>query len=282
MPEIRVWGRWRLQDWNEYWRLGRVLGAAAELERVLDELGVGDIDVCPWLDHPPRVSNFGREIEVFAHGAPDAQAKICEAVTGLTALGAIPSPVSTETEFRERVAKHLLYQRQNFPPWDDKLPCLILSIDFDQGNGTCVRAARPEDWRMVDHYVDGICDDRRYVAAMILEPSAKGQALLQELSVRFDYWMGGSGFHGRPPVDAILDYRSVLARYGVDCNTSFHDHLAEGWYPIDIQTESDRERARELIATPLPDPLEGLLLNEDGKPPSRYRAYFYLAALTDN
>ena len=116
MPEIRVWGRWRLQDWNEYWRLGRVLGAAAQLEPVLDELGVGDIDVCPWLDHPPRVSNFGREIEVFADGAPDAQARICEALTAMTALGAIPSPASTETEFRERVAKHLLYLRQNFPP----------------------------------------------------------------------------------------------------------------------------------------------------------------------
>jgi hypothetical protein len=279
MAEIRVWGRWRRQDCNEYWRLGRVLLAAGELSPVLDEMGVRYIDVCPWLDHPPRVSNYGREIEVFAEGA---QEEICAALTAFTALGAIPSPVSTETEFRERAARHLLYLRQNFPPWDDKLPALILSIDFDQGNGSNLKAADPEDWRMVDHYVDGMENDRRYVSAMILEPSTKGKALLEELSVRFDFWVGGAGFHGRPPLDAIVDYRSVLARYDVDCNTSFHDGLAEGWYPIDIETDRDRERARELIATRLPDPLELLLVNEDGTPPRRYGAYFYLAALTDN
>jgi hypothetical protein len=282
MPEIRVWGRWKRQDWNEYWRLGRILLASAELEYVLDELGVGGIDVCPWLDHPPRVSNFGREIEVFAEGAPDAQEKICEAVKALTDLGAIPSPVSTRTEFRERVERHLLHQRQNFPPWDEKLPCLILSVDFDQGNGSKLKAARPQDWRMVDHYVDGMYNDRRYVAAMMLEPTAKGQALLDELVARFDYWRQGTGFHGRPPLDAILEYQSVLARYGVDCNTSFHDGLSEGWYPIDIEEDSDRLRARDLIATPLPNELHHLLLDEDGKPAGRYATYFYFAALTDN
>ncbi len=219
---------------------------------------------------------------MFADGAQDASEEICAALTAFTALGAIPSPVSTETEFRQRVARHLLYQRQNFPPWDEKLPCLILSIDFDQGNGSLLKAAHPEQWRMVDHYVDANNDDRRYVAAMILDPTSKGKSLLAELSVRFDFWLGGSGFHGRPPLDVILDYRSVLARYGVDCNTSFHDHLAEGWYPIDIETDRDRERARDLIATPLPDPLEGLLVNEDGKPPRRYGASIPSVLLTDN
>jgi len=282
MPEIRVWGRWKRQDWNEYWRLGRVLEASAELEGVLADLGVGDIDVCPWLDHPPRVSNFGREIEVFACGAPQAQATICEALTGLTHLGAIPSPASTETEFRERIAKHLLYQRQNFPPWDQKLPRFILSVDFDQGNGSRLKAAHPQEWRMVDHYVDGMHNDRRYVAAMMLEPTAKGQALLDELVTRFDYWRDGVGTHGRPPLDVILEYQSALSRYGVDCNTSFHDGLAEGWYPIDIEQDRDIERARELIATPLPDPLQHVLLDEEGKPAGRYATYFYFAALTDN
>lgn len=198
MPEVRVWGRWKRQDWNEYWRLGRVLEATAQLEQVLDELGVQEIDVCPWLDHPPRVSNFGREIEIFANGAPGAQEKICEAVQSLTHLGAIPSPVATQTEFRERVARHLLHRRQNFQPWDEKLPCLILSVEFDQGNGSRYKAANPQDWRMIDHYVDSTNNDRRYVAAMILEPTAKGKSLLEELTTRFEYWYQGTGFHGRP------------------------------------------------------------------------------------
>jgi hypothetical protein len=45
---------------------------------------------------------------------------------------------------------------------------------------------------MVDHQTDRTNIDRHHIAAMILEATAKGQALLQELVTRFDCWFDGA------------------------------------------------------------------------------------------
>lgn len=281
MADIRVWGKQRTSDWNQYWRLGRVMEKRVELSQALNQAGISSIDVCAWIDQPPRQILIDRELEVFSHDGIHVD-WICEVVHALTGLTAKPSPAANILEFQKRAREKLLYVRHNFEPWDEKLPCFILGYDFDQGNGIGVSPVQPENWRMVDHQTDGLYIDRRYMAAMILEPTPKGQELLDELSVRFDAWFEGAGCHGRPPLDAILDYRNVLAQYGVDCNNSFHDGLEEAWYPIDIETPLELERARPLIATPLPERLSLLLMDEEGNPPPIYRSYFHFTALTLN
>jgi hypothetical protein len=60
---------------------------------------------------------------------------------------------------------------------------------------------------------------------LLLEPSAKGSRLISELRTEFDDRYNAD-FRGYPPLNAILDYRRALERYGVDCNESFRNGLA--------------------------------------------------------
>jgi len=280
MSVLRIWGRNRESNWNEYWTMNRILSASNQLSAELENRGVTVADICPKL--VPHVSLSHRQVEMFI-SAPNfavAEREMCEVIQKLTGCKAEPSPASSEEEFNTRARQNLLYVRQAFEPWDKNLPCLILGVDFDCGRHQKQRPAEPSRWRLINHQYDGNYNDKLLLPAMILEPKEKGKNLLAELTARFERWYGGSGFHGRPPLNAILEYREVLKRYGVDCNEAFHDNLGEGLYPIDIDTDVDIQRARELCATSLPDNLGDLLI-EDGGPVRKYGANFHFAALTE-
>lgn len=281
---IRVWGKKGKGDWNEYWRLDRLLRANAELEAEFRAHGVEHVDICPHLEAPPAEGLL--DIEVFIppgetlHQEDPAVAEIIHRHTGLW-VGA--SPASVESEFEERVARHRLYLRQRFDLWDEVLPRFILGLDFDQGlRNFKLRAKEPEKWRMVDHDCDGAANQRTVLPALLLEPTERGRALLDDLVRTFDYWHPGSHSNYRMPLNDVLDYRKVLLKYGVDCNESFRDGLVEGWYPIDIGTLLNSKAIRTLIATPLPEHLADLLEGDVDGGTGRDYIHFQLVALTEN
>ena len=47
LPLVRIWGRNPEADWNEYWRMGRVLHMSRELAEVLQLWGAREIDIRP-------------------------------------------------------------------------------------------------------------------------------------------------------------------------------------------------------------------------------------------
>ena len=200
----------------------------------------------------------------------------------------VPSPAGTISAFEARVKEHLLYLRQSFELWDEQVPRFILGLDFDQGlRNFKLRPAEPEKWRMVDHDVDGVNCDRRVLPALLLDPTDKGRALLEDLEKTFNYWHPGGGHNYRMPLNDVLAYREVLLRYGVDCNEAFRDGLVEGWYPIDIRKSDIGEKLssatiRTLCSTPLPDHLADLLAGDVDGGTGRDYIHFQFAALTDN
>ena len=215
-------------------------------------------------------------------GVASDDPRIAEIIQRITGLWSGPSPAETEAAFQARVAEKLLYLRQRFELWDEALPRFILGLDFDQGlRNFKLRPAEPEKWRMVDHQVDGLNVHRRVLPAMLLEPTDKGRALLEELTNRFECWHG-AGHNYRMPLNDVLDYRAVLLKYDVDCNEAFRDGLVEGWFPIDIGPWLTSATIRTLCSTPLPDHLADLLAGDVDGGMGRNYIHFEFAALTDN
>jgi hypothetical protein len=280
-PVIRIWGGHRESDWNEYWTMDRVMRQRAQLATILKDCGVNEIDICPALRLRAPVSPH--RLEIFLPNAewPSETWVVCDEIQKLTGRRAVPMDVETDAAFRILVAERLLYLRQEFELWDEVLPRFILGVDFDSGRHVRLRPAEPGKWRLVDHVVDGSYADRRILQALLLDPSEKGSRLLAELKSEFDDWYK-QDFRGRPPLNAILDYRHVLERYGVDCNESFRYGLADGWFPIDVEEDRNWNAARELCTMPLPDNPGDLLRDEDNKPVGKYGAIFFFVALTDN
>jgi hypothetical protein len=257
--------------------MGRVLHISRELAEALQPWGVREVDIRPKKLPYVYIPNT---LEVFVADAP-ASAEICQAIAKLTGLATEPSAADSAEAFRREIGHSLMHHRLALEDWEDwLLPCFILGVDFDRGRARDFRPAQPELWRLVDHQVDAHNAGRRILQAMILEATPKGLKLLGELIARFDNWFGGAGCNGRPPLNAVLDYRAVLNRYDVDCNEAFREGLVEGWFPIDLQEDRDIQRMRELIATELPEQLGDLLLDEDGKPVTRYGAHFCFVAVT--
>lgn len=280
-PVIRIWGGHRESDWNAYWRTNELMLVQPELSETLLKAGVTEVDICPALR--PRAPVVLHWFEVFipnAKSPSDAQI-VCDEIQKLTGRLTIPTPVESDVAFEKQVSERLLYQRHRFEPWDGALPRFILGVDFDSGKHTRLRPAEPEKWRLVDHVVDGWSADRRVLPALLLPPSEKGNKLLAELHSQFDHWYEAD-FRGRPPLDAILEYRQVLSRYGVDCNEAFRYGLCDGWFPIDVEQERDWNAARELCTTPLPASIGDLVLDEKGETVGKYGAIFFFVALTDN
>jgi hypothetical protein len=284
---IRVWGNKGKGDWNEYWRLDRILRAQPELEAGLAALGIiQDVYICPSSSKPPLDPKALLDIEVLIPPGEPLESddpRIAELFKHVANVWAGPSPAADETEFESLVRQRLLYPRQRFELWDGQLPRFILGLDFDQGlRNFKLRPAEPERWRMVDHDVDGVNDDRRVLPAILLDPTEKGQALLDDLVKTFDYWHPGAGHNYRMPLNDVLNYRKVLLRHGLDCNESFRDGLVEGWYPIDIGERLSSVTIRTMCSTPLPDHLADLLAGEVDGGTGRDYIYFQFAALTDN
>jgi hypothetical protein len=277
-PAIRIWGEHRESDWDAFWTMDRLLRQKAQLAETLRHCAAKEIDIFP--AQRPRAPVSLHDIEVFLPGASTSDTQIlCDEIHRLTGRRAQPVAVETDAAFRALASERLLYLRQGFELWDEVLPRFILGVDFDSGRHVRLRPAQPEKWRVVDHTVDGWNADRRVLPALLLEPSEKGARLLAELKKEFDDWYK-QDFRGRPPLNAILAYRNVLARYGVDCNESFRYGLADGWFPIDVEQEQDWNAARELCAMPLPDNPGDLLLDDHNKPVDWYGAIFSFVALT--
>lgn len=283
---IRVWGYKGKDDWNEYWRLDRLLRAQEQLEAELGALGIKDLDITYTRWSRPSSEDSLRDVEVFVAPGQNSASddpRVLEVIKRVTGLWVGPSPAKDEAAFRERVERQLLYLRQRFELWDGKLPRFILGLDFDQGlRNFKLHPKEPRRWRLVDHDVDGVNDDRRVLPAMLLEPTEKGHALLEDLRRTFDYWHPGSGHNYRMPLSDVLDYRRVLLRHGVDCNEAFRDGLVEGWYPIDIDPLLNSRGIRNLVSTPLPDHLADLLEGDVNGGTGRNFTHFQFAALTDN
>ena len=264
---IRVWGNKGKGDWNEYWRLDRLLRANDALEAEFRAHGVEHVDICPSFWEPPRDPRMLLDVEVFippGEGLAHADPLVAEIIKRVANVWAGPSPANVESELEERVKSHLLYLRQRFELWDE------------------VRPREPEKWRLVDHYCDGAANDRIVMPVLLLDPTEKGRALLDDLVKTFDDWHPGSHSSYRMPLNDVLDYRNVLLKYGVDCNEAFRDGLVEGWYPIDIGPIWNPEAIRSLIATPLPDHLADLLDGDVDGGMGRNFIHFQFAALTDN
>ena len=246
--------------------MDRILRRRSEVLAAMESCGVAEADLYP----DPK-----GEPEVFVH-APDAQA-LCDTIQIESWHQWQPGVIEVFQTFTRR---RDVYERQYFEPWDEKVPCYILGVDFEMGMDKWRRPKNPALWCHVHHYADNHSNDWRIISATILEPTENGAALLNELQTRFENWFPGG--IGRPPLDAVLDYRAVLNKYGVDCNEAFRYDLAEAWYPIDIQYDKDRENMRRLVATPFPDDLGELIVEANGDPVPRYRIFFKFVALTDN
>ena len=276
---IRFWGGHRESDWNSYWRMDELMRQRNQLAAALHDLGIQEVDVCPALRLPTPVTLHYFEIFVPKPCSQwDAQV-VCDEILRLTGRLAQPMAAETDAAFRTQVKERLLYVRQRFEVWDEVLPRFILGVDFNSGRHVQLSPAEPARWRLVDHMVGGWDADRRVLPTLLLKPSEKGSKLLVDLKAELDDWYQ-SGV--RPSLNAILDYRRILNRYGVDCNESFRYGLADGWFPIDIEKDRDWNAARELCATPLPDNPGDLLLDQDNKPVGKYGAIFSFVALTDN
>jgi hypothetical protein len=277
-PLIRVWADRRESDWNSYWRIGELLRVQPQLAESLETLGVGEIDICPAVRPKAPVDLY--DFEVFAN-SPDDDELACDEIHRLTGRLARPSAAKTQDEFQAQLASRLLYLRQRFELWDEMLPRFILGVDFDAGRQARLRAAEPEKWRLVDHTAGGLYSQRRVLPAILLQPSEKGLRLLHDLKTEFDDWYQ-RGFRMHPPLNAILDYRRVLERYGVDCNESYRFGIDDGWFPMDVQEEKDWDAVRQLCAASLPDRPGDLLLDPDNKPVDKYGVHFSFIALTDD
>ena len=279
-PKIRIWGGHRESNWNEYWRIDALLRQKTELAEALQHYGLPQIDICPALRlHAPLQDH---DFEVFLPGATPADVQlVCMEIEELTGRRAYPMPADSDAGFRALVSERLLYQRQRFELWDEVLPRFILGVDFDSGRHVRLRPAEPEKWRLVDHTVGGWSSDRRLMPSLLLEPSEKGARLLAELRKEFGEWYS-QDFRGRPHLNAIIDYRRVLERYGVDCNEAFRYGLTDDWFPIDVQEDHDWNAARELCAMPLPDNPGDFFSMKENNPVKKYGAIFFFVALTDN
>ena len=62
---IRVWGCKGKGDWNEYWRLGRLLESQEALEQEFHAHGVENVDICPNLRKHPTTPESLLDVEVF-------------------------------------------------------------------------------------------------------------------------------------------------------------------------------------------------------------------------
>jgi hypothetical protein len=283
---IRVWGYKGKGDGNEYWRLDRLLQANDQLEAEFAALGVRDVDITYTRWSPPVSEDSLRDVEVFVppgQGIASDDPRVSDVIKRVTRLFVGPSPAKDEVAFQDRVKRQLLYLRQRFEPWDEVIPRFILGVDFDQGlRNFSLRPAEPTRWRLVDHDVDGVNCERRVLPAILLDPTEKGRALLEDLDRTFNYWHPGYGHNHRMPLSDVLDYRRVLLRHGADCNEAFRDGLVEGWYPIDIDPLLSSRGIRRLVSTPLPDHLADLLAGDVDGGMGRNYIHFQFTALTDN
>ena len=231
-PVIRFWGGHRESDWNSYWWMDGLMRQRDQLAEALGDLGIQEVDVCPVLRPHAPVTLHYFEIFVPKPTSPCDTQLVCDEIRRLTGRLAQPMPAANESSFRTQLKERLLYLRQRFEIWDEVLPRFILGVDFDSGRHVRLCPAEPERWRLVDHMVGGWDADRRVLPTLLLEPSEKGGKLLMDLKAELDDWYQ-SGV--RPSLNAVLDYRRILNRYGVDCNETFRYGLADGWFPIDIK-----------------------------------------------
>ena len=67
---IQIWGNKGKGDWNEYWRLDRLLRAQDQLEAELGQLGVQELYVCPNFWTPPADPRALADAEVFIPPGP--------------------------------------------------------------------------------------------------------------------------------------------------------------------------------------------------------------------
>jgi len=279
MSLIRIWGGHRESDWNSYWRTNEPLLLQPQLAKTLETYGVTEVDISPALR--PRAPVSLDDFEVFVPDSPSDAPLVCHEIEELTGRRARPTAAESGDAFRALAAERLLYLRQRFEPWDEKLPRFILGVDFDSGRHVRMRPAEPEKWRLVDHMVGGWNEERRVLPSLLIDPSEKGAGLLSELKKEFDDWYS-KGFRGHPPLNEIFQYRRVLERYGVDCNESYRFHLDDGWFPIDMEQDRDWNAVRELCAMPLPAAPGDLLRNENDQHVKPYGANYSFVALTDN
>lgn len=122
---IRVWGYKGKDNWNEYWRLDRLLRSHERLEAEFEALGVKDIDITCSRWRPPSSEDSLRDVEVFVppgQGIVSNDPRVSEVIKSVTGLWVGPSPAQNSQEFQERVDRHLLYLRQRFELWDEQLP----------------------------------------------------------------------------------------------------------------------------------------------------------------
>jgi hypothetical protein len=279
-PIIRVWGGHRESGWNEFWTMDGLLRQKPALAAAFRACGVKEVDLCPALRLRAPVSPH--DVEVFLPNltSPPLAQLVCDEVHRITGRRPIPMVAQADDAFRSIVSERQLYLRQGFELWDEVLPRFLLGVDFDSGRHVRLRPKEPEKWRLVDHWIEGGLG-RHVIPSFLLEASAKGTRLLTDLKTELDHWYKYD-FRGRPHLNAILDYRRILQRYGVDCNEMFRYGLADGWFPIDAEEDQDWNAVRELCATPLPDNAGDLLLDENNKPVAKYGAIFYFIAVTDN
>ena len=245
-PVIRIWGGHRESGWNEYWAMDGLLRQKPALAEAFQACGVQEIDLCPALRLSAPFSPHDIEVFIPNLSSPDLAQLVCDEVHRLTGRRPRPMAAATAADFSTVVRERNLYQRQRFELWDEILPRFILGVDFDSGRHVRLRPAEPEKWRLVDHWLEGGMD-RHVLPSLLLEASDKGARLLTDIKAELDDWYKGD-FRGRPPLNAILDYRRILARYGVDCDESFRYGLADGWFPIDVEEARRRlgRRARAL------------------------------------
>lgn len=136
----------------------------------------------------------------------------------------------------------------------EDFPYLVLGFVQDDGYLRRLPLSDDRTWLHVHHQTRGLCCGQRYLTGTLLEPTARAQQAMEEISTA---WLGTSlGCDGLgPTLDEILTYRRQLADLlGEDCNSSYGD-LEEALYPIDI----GQRTLRNLCTDDLPDDLDALV-----------------------
>src|SRR5262249_5537144 len=153
-------------NWHVYGHVDGVLRRTRALTEVLGRSGVDTIEM--WPVPGPSDDARGEMCIAVQPMVPDSQ-RMCAVLSQVTARQVRPSSPEEAQTFHARVHRGRLSPRQDFAPWDARLPCCMLGVDVDRGMDRWRRLRHPERWRLIEHQIDGTNIARWMLPAMMLE-----------------------------------------------------------------------------------------------------------------
>jgi hypothetical protein len=115
---------------------------------------------------------------------------------------------------------------------DDTKPYLVLFCKISEDFPTLYdnnKLKNPEKWIKIFHQTAGYACHHHFMDALFLNPTKKGQALMDELVEKYN-----DSCISNPTLETANEYEAILKKFGFSANRTAFE-LEEGFYPIDIE-----------------------------------------------